>query len=168
MHSFVPISFIQLMFLRVICIVCKSSLYLFIVKELFHWGGPQNTLECCFRARLRVIPRQRKHSSVPTIGMVFWSHYCYHIAVGHSPLDWWSPPPWTTSLSHWILTLQELRWISISRWPRGFGSLPQESEPKHLIICPCFQGQETMAGPSLGSIFGSEALPLTGLKIASK
>lgn len=165
------------MFLRFVCIVRKSSLYLFIVKDLLYWGGSQNTPECCCRARLRVIPRQRKHSSVPTIGMVFWSYCCYHTAIGHSPLDWWSPPPWTTSLSQppwttslspWIPDSAGATWISVSMWPRDSGSFPQESEPKHLITCPYFHGQETTAGPSLGSIFGSEALLLIGLKIASK
>lgn len=86
--------------IRLYCL--KSSLYLFIVKDLLYWGGSRNTPQCCCRARLRVIPRRRKHSSVPTIGMVFWSYCCYHTATGLSPLDWWSPPPWTTSLSPWI------------------------------------------------------------------
>ena len=82
-------------------------------------------LESCCRARLRVIPSPRKHSSVPPIGMVFWSYYCYHIAAGHSPLDWWSPPPWTTSPSQppWTASPSQPPWAASPSQPPWTASL---------------------------------------------
>ena len=121
MHSFVLIFFSSnicfwdssTLYVRVVCAFLLSlTLYVRVVCAFYYQGGSQNMLECC--CRLRVIPRPRKHSSVPPIGMVFWSYYCYHIAAGHSPLDWWSPPPWTASLSQppWTASPSQPPWTA--------------------------------------------------------